>query len=222
MSHARLGDTEVRWLGGALWLRRPGGTLLIDAPSGVDARLPDDDLDAVLLTSGRIGAIGGLLAVLARLRRTAPLPVVVGIGEDRAASIADVWSRHWPHGFPIDLDARRPGEVDLPAFLATTTAVHAGEPAGEGVVAVPAVGVRLVTPEATVAYAPACRPGTTLDRLVLGADLAVLTVGTAPFPRSAHAWRASAEEAGRIAGGARAAWLVGDDGEWLGPPAPAH
>lgn len=225
MTAARVGDLEVRWLGGALWVRHADGTLLIDAPSGVDALLPDDGVDAVLVTSGRIEAIGGLLPLFARLdgrRRGAPLPLHAPLGDERAAGIVDVWTRLWPRGFPVDHDARRPGAFDVAPFLVSTAPLLGGEPAGDGVVGVPVVGVRLRADGATLAFAPACRPGTAVERLVQGADLAVVTAGVRPLPRSEGAWRASPEEAARLAAGARAGWVVGDDGGFLGRAAPPN
>jgi hypothetical protein len=221
----RLGDTEVRWLDGALWLRHPTGTLLLDAPSGVDRLLPDDRVDALIVTSGRIAAIAGLLALFARLdpaRRGAPLPVHAALGDERVSALAEVWSRCWPRGFPIDLDARRPGTFEVPPFRVTTVDLSAGEVSGDEVVRAAAVGVRVDTPDASIALVPACRPGTTVERLIRGTRLAVVTAGVTPMPRAPHPWRSTPEEAARLAAGAREGWVVGDDGAWLGPAAPPN
>lgn len=179
MSRWVRGGTEVRWSAGALWVRSGGTTLLVDAPPGVEGLLPDQGVDHVLLTSGRVRAVGGLLGLLAAVDtpEAAPLEVHTVLGDERAFALADVWSRHWPHVRPVELDGRRPGTFTLPSLLVTTALLPGAELVGGAGVPTTVVGVRVRTADATVACAPPCRPGTTVGRLLSGADLALVTLG---------------------------------------------
>jgi hypothetical protein len=211
------GDTTARWLAGALWVRYRDAAFLVDAPSGVAPLLPGEPLAGLVLTSGRIETVGGLLVLLAHLdsrRGGAGLPMHVALGEERGFALVEVWQRHWPRGFPVDVDARRPGVFDVGPFEVTTVELVGGEPAGGEVVATPVVGVRVRTPDATVVVAPSCRPGTTLERVLRGADLAVVTVAsTGPVDPT---WYTTRDQAAALLDRAPAGWMVGDDGALLG------
>lgn len=202
------GGTEVRWLsGGALWVRSARATLLIDAPPGVERTLPDASVDHLVLTSGRLEALGGLLGLFAAVDGPGePLDVQVILGDERASALADAWSRHWPRSREVEVDARRPGTYPLPPFVVTTIELAGAEELGGRVSPVPVVGVRIRTPDATIAFAPRCRAGTTLARVLGGADLAVATVGGPP------GWSTDPAAAGR----AGATWVADP-----GPPGSA-
>ncbi len=232
MSRLVRGATEVRWARGALLVRYPPGAVLVDAPPGIEDELGDalPTLAAVFLTSGRIRATGGLLGLLSALEpHRSPervLPLHVPWAEERGSALAELWSRGWPGRFPVEVDAQRAGAtVDVSGIEVTTAPLRAGEPTWHpgSVVPVPALGVRLRTPDLTVALLPASTPSTAGRRLCEGADLAIVEVGVAPWPRPAEgdpAWRPTAEQAIALSSGAGESWLVGDDGRWLGDESP--
>lgn len=217
----------AEWLGGALYVSHGADALLVDAPSGVDALLGDRAarLRAVVLTGGTVRQVGGLVPLLCALERWraagTALPVHVPLGEERGAALADAWVRHWPDRYDVTVDAERPGATfDEGPFAVATFALRAGEPRWRIGTVEPrtAVAVRVTTPDRSVAFVPAAVPSTAVERACRGADLAVIEVGVVPWPRTAERWRPTAEEALRLAAGAKEAWLVGDDGRWLGGP----
>jgi hypothetical protein len=211
----------VEWIrGGGLWIRWDRGGLLLDAPPAA-AALGEELalLRAVVLTSGRIQSVGGLLGVLAASDRwrlpELPLPVHVLLGEERAAWIAETWERGWPERTSVALDAEVPGALfDVGPFEVKTVPVSACEPdfrAGT-LQAIPAVGLRLHGP-IDVAWIPGAAPGPAVEHLCRDADLAVVEVGVLPWPKGGR--RLRREDAIAAAAGARLLWLVGDDGERL-------
>ncbi len=217
MSRFAVGDTRVAYVSGAVHVAHPLGELLVEAVPG---SFPG--LSAVILTSGRIRSVGGLLALYAALephRAGRPLTVHALLGEERVFAITDVWTRLWPRGFPVDLDARRPSTFELPPFGVTTQELVTGEVQGGEVVPMPGLGVRIRTPDLTLAFVPAARPGTGVERLCSGVELAIVEVGRLDWPKTAHPFRATVDQASALAAGAEALWIVGDDGTWLGEEA---
>jgi hypothetical protein len=153
----------------------------------------------VVISSGRSSAIGGLWSLLDRLEPPAPdrppLPLCAPLGDERVAALAEAWARTAPAPLPLDLDLRRPGTFAIGPFVVTTLELVGGERGGT----VPAFGVRVRTPDATVVWVPACRPGTVVERLCAGADLAVVAVGPGPNAPGPERARLEARGAARVA-----------------------
>ncbi len=220
------GSTRVRWCGGGLYVEVGGDGVLVDAPPAVAEALGPDlpRVRSVVITGGRMASVGGLLPLLAALEPHRapehPLPVRVPLGEERGAAIAEVWTRHWPDRYPVEVDAARPGaRFDVGVIDVETLAVRAGEPVWRAGVVVPRVqlAVRLRTPELLVAFVPGAAPGTVVSRATRGADVAVIEVGVLPWPRTDARWRMSAAEALAAADHGGVLWLVGDDGAPVSP-----
>ena len=86
-----------------------------------------------------------------------------------------------------------------------------------------AVALTLVTPDLSATLLPSCTPSSGGQRLCTGVDLAVVEVAAAPWPRIGEGqpvWRATPGRAIELVVGAGEAWLVGDDGRWLGDDRP--
>lgn len=217
------GRTEVLWHGGGLEVAVGPDALLVDVPAGIERALGDrlGRLRAIVLTGGSPRAVGGLVPLLCALEpwRDAELTVHVPIGDERGAALAEAWARHWPDRFPVTVDAERPGATfDAGPFGVTTFEVRAGEPRWRLGAVDPrvAVAVRVRTDDLTVVLVPAASPSTVIERACRDADVAVVEVAAVPWPPTAERWRPTAEEALRLAAGAKEVWLVGDDGNWLG------
>lgn len=216
---------SASWLDGAVYVEYGGAGLLLDAPPGIVDRLGDrlPNLQSVLLTSGRIGAVGGLVPLLVALERwrvrDVPLSLRFLLGEERGATLAETWVRCWPDAYPLTLDAEVPGTTfDVGALTVSTVALRAAEPRwrlgrAEPVVA---VAVRVVAPGASLAWVPGAAPDRAVKRACAGVDLAVIEVGAVPWPPTAGRWRMSVADALEAGGDAGALWVVGDDGR-LGP-----
>lgn len=232
MSRLVRGATEVRWVRGSVVVRHPTATLVVDVPPGVEVELDDvlGEVSAIVLTSGRIRTTAGLLGLLAALEPhrapEATLTLYVPWGEERGAALADTWSRLWPGRFVVQVDAERAGaRFEVGAIRVETHPVRAGEPQWhpDSVAPVPAVALRLATDDLAVAVLPSCTPSTAGQRLCAGVDLAIVEVAAAPWPRTPEGggvWRATPERAITLVAGAGEAWLVGDDGRWLGDDRP--
>lgn len=219
------GPLTVHWLEGALLLERRGEALLIDVPAGVVPPLRAlsalGRIQAILLTSGRIQAVEGLVPLLCALEpwraSRAPLTLRTCLGEERGPTLTSAWSRAWPDRYPLLQDGLAPGAEDaLGAFSVRTLPLRHGEPHWREGRVEPAVGVavRVRTEEATVAWVPGAAPSPAVRRACRGVDLAVIEVGVTPWPPSDEPWRltlAQALEAGEEAG---EVWLVGDDGRF--------
>lgn len=188
----------VRLVGG-LWIQTGADALLIDpgpAASGLGSELAA--LRAVLLTSGRMSAVGALPSVLeaAAAWREVELSVHHLLGEERASYLVEAWQRGWPDRYPVSLDARPPGDrFDLGAFAVTTRRVGRGDPV---------VGVSLRGP-LKIAWVPAADPDAPVAAVCRGADLAVIQVARGHSPLAAIA---AAEGAGLL-------WLIDEAGEPL-------
>lgn len=219
---ARVGQAEVTWLDGALLVALPHGAVLVDAPPGVERALADTGrlgtVTGVVVTNDRWRAVGGLLGVCAAITeargRRPGLHLVHPLSCERVVTVADAWSRGWPAGVRLDVDGVVPGEpVQLPDGVeATLVPLALAEAAGGSVVPVAGCGVRLDVGGHTIAWAPAARPGTSLARLAAAADLAVVECGRRPGPETEPPWRPGLADASAAAIGARAFWVVGDDG----------
>jgi hypothetical protein len=198
--------------------------LLIDAPpsslDGLAAWLPQ--VRAVVITSGRLSAVGGLLPLLCALEPhrglDAELTLHVPPGDERAPSLAEVWVRHWPDRYPLVVDSERPGTTfEVGALTVTTQPLTTGELTRTGVQELEAIGLLLQTPDLSVGYFRGRAELPKLERW-LRTDLAVLEVGVAPWPRTDRPLRLRTDEAAQVARHTQELWLLGDDGRWLDPP----
>ncbi len=219
------GGVTVRWLGGGLLVEHDGSALVVDAPPGVTGAIGDalPGVQAVLLSSGRLQAVGGLVELLVALephrRSGVPLSLRVPLGEERGVTIAEAWVRGWPDRYPLTLDAQLPGCVfDIGGLQVSTVPQRSGEPVWRTseVCDQLAVSVRLQATGATVVWMSAAAPGPGVARACRGADLAVIEVGVLPWPRTEQRWRLSLTDAVEAGGEAGEVWLVGDDGRFLG------
>lgn len=206
---------QAEWLGG-LALRGPEGVLLIDAPNTL--RLPDDwatQVRGVVLTSGRIDAISGLLRVLADA--TGPVHVLHGLHDDRTPALLGLWAQTW-RGAEVLADAAPPGtELDICGAELTLHPLAGAERISAEVRPATTHGLHLRLPNHTIAYLPSARASATANRLCADAHLAVITVGARDWPRTDAVWRTRVDEAARIGASAGELWIVGDDGErWEG------
>lgn len=214
------GETEVRWLGGGLFLRWRDHGFVLDAPADVvDALGPDLPLvRAVVLSGGRAGSVGGLVPLLTALaphRHGVPLDLRLPLGEERGAALAETWMRAWDQPYPLVVDAERPGGVlQLGPVEVELVPMKAGEWdwRTEQVRSRVQVALRVRTPDARLVWVPGSAPGTAVVRACRDAQLAVLEVGVVPWPRHDGRWRLSETEAVQAGGDADQLWLVGDDG----------
>lgn len=226
------GEIEVHFAHGGIWLwnTAPSGPhgVAIDAPAGMAAAIGADlaRLSAIVVTSGRARAIGGLIELLeaTAAHRDPALPLVLHVpfGEERGAALADLWVQHWQGRFPLTVDAERAGvRFDAGGMQITTVALRAAEPdwAARDVVPRVAIGVIAEHAGARVAILLGAAPDPGLERHCAGADLAVIEVGVLPWPRSDVAWRLRPDQAIAVGAGARALWIVGDDGRRIEAPA---
>ena len=217
------GDFSIRWWDGALLVRRRDVAVLVDVPAGTVLGEEACRLQSIVLTSGRMQAIGGLLPVLAELEPhrlvQVPLRVHCPLGEERAPALTAAWSQGWPDRYPLTIDSAIPGgqfEVDVIGLQ--TFPVRSGEVRWRSgrVDSRIAVALKIMVPEATVVWMPAAAPAPNLMRLCAGADLAVVEVGVESWPRTKGRWRLSISDALKIGAGAGELWVVGDDGS-MGP-----
>jgi hypothetical protein len=215
------GALRVRWLGGCVVVEHGGDIVLVDVPEGTAGRLTDDELARVstlVLSSGVLRDHAGILPILeARSRWTAdPVQVVLPLGEERAASVLEAWQRGWADSPGVVQDAVHPGaSVTVGALTFEAVPIGRGEPRWQpepAVQPVIALGWRIRCRDATVAIARSPVPDRAVERLLHGADLAIVEVGVETWPRSERRWRLRPDEAARVASGAGELWLVGDDG----------
>jgi len=219
---------EVRWLGGGLYLEAQGQGLLIDAPTGVAKVLTAmetlERVQSVILTGGRLLSVDGLLGLLCALEPHRPedhsLELRFPLGEERPATLASAWRSGWLPRYPLSLDGMMPGEsLCAGPFTVYTQRILRGEPRWRptpGVERVVAMALRVEVAGVSVAWVPGGATSRSMARLCQGVDLAVVEVGVQPWPRSAHRWRLSMDDAVNIASEADSAWLVGDDGRPMG------
>jgi hypothetical protein len=209
----------VQWLGHALVVHSRRTRLVIDpGPSAITP--PVDHLDAVILTSGRMHAIGGLLPLLGALagaRTNRALTVVHPLGDDRAPAVTAAWQHGWSDDLELVLDAVVPGQpIDVGDLEIQTFALRCGEPAWSEANAVrnlTGMGLEIRRGDARVVWVPSTVAGAQIHKRCTGAALAVLQVGAIPWPKSERPWRMTVDQAVAAAAGAEVVWLVGDDGE---------
>lgn len=217
---------SVHLVGSGLYLDLRGDGLLLDAPGGVDERI--DAIGAlgrirgIALSGGRIESVGGLVPLLCALephRLDQSLPLRFPLGEERGASLADVWVRGWAEDQPLEISAEAPGSVlDLGPFSVRTFPIRRGEPRWRPqphVIGASAVAFRVEVEGLVVAWVAGAGPGGAVRRACDGADLAVVEVGVKPWPPSDQPWRMSVADALTWSGTVETLWLVGDDGEAL-------
>lgn len=222
MSDWSQGPVRARWVG-ALWVHTRAGGILIDAPAGVSRALDDADglrdLRTVIVSTNRLRSVEGLPALceaVARVRgKDAVLHVVHGLDCPRVAAIADAWTRGWPDSTGLALDGVRSADpIDLAGDAQVTlTSLTVAEPGpGGGVVPVSGAAVRVSVGGAELVWVPAARPNAAHARASVGADLAVLEIGRAPWPKVDQPWRPTLAQALAQAQHVGVAWVVGDDG----------
>jgi hypothetical protein len=221
------GDARVRWMGGGLLVEAGGEGLVVDAPAGLADALRRlgalGRVHGVVMSSGRMGGLRGLLGLLEELAtvRRAEWPVAVWgpAGDERIPALVEAWQRGWPGRFPVALDGVQPGDsADLGAIEVSFLAIRHGEPVwGERphVAAAPGCALRLVAAGLCVVYVPGAAPSASVARLCRGADLAIVEVGVREWPASDRRWRLSLAEALEAGAEAGELWIVGDDGALL-------
>lgn len=212
---------SVRWLDGALLISRGPLSVLVDAPPNTDLGADAGRVQAIVLTSGRMRAIGGLLPVLASLEpyrlQDAAIQLHFPLGEERGAALTEAWVQGWPDRYPLTLDAEFPGGQFIACGLQfDTMPLRAGDPRWRdgSVDDAVAVAVRITAPEATVVWIPGAAPQSGLGRMCDGVDLAIIEVGMLDWPRTAERWRLSLTDAMKIGANAAELWVVGDDGSF--------
>lgn len=222
MSDWSHGAVQARWIG-ALWVRTPRGSFLIDAPAGIARALAEadglHDLRTVIVSTNRLRSVEGLPGLceaIARARgKDAVLHVVHGLDCPRVAAIADAWTRGWPDSTGIALDGVRSADpIELAGDAEVTlTSLTAAEPGpGGGVVPVSGAAVRVSVGGVDIVWVPAARPNAAHARASVGAALAVLEIGRAPWPKVEQPWRPTLPQALAVSQHADAVWIVGDDG----------
>lgn len=216
------GDTAIHWIGGGLLVHHAGRSLLLDAPvnAAESCRRALPTLDTVVLSSGRMHSVRGLLALLeARsTQHPGPLTVLSSASDERVPAIVEVWTRGWPERGQVQLDGLLPGDaIELDDLRLALLPLTRGEVGPRGVHAAPGCAVRLTTPDTSLVWLPAAGPGPVARRLCTGADLAVVEIGLQPWPSSERRWRLTTQEAIDAAQGAGELWMVGDDGRFVDP-----
>ncbi|MCB9672056.1 MAG: hypothetical protein H6736_13520 [Alphaproteobacteria bacterium] len=161
----RRGAVQAELVDGRVWLGLDGRGLALDAPAGGPLDRP---VHGVLVTSGRIDRVAGLLGML--VDREA-LELWVPLADDRAALVGELAHQAWDRD--VAVDALAPG-ASVP-FGRAELEVHALE--GDAAT----LGVRVVHPDATIVYLPRAKAGAAVRRLVRGADLVVPEPGAWPL-----------------------------------------
>jgi hypothetical protein len=211
------GGARVRWLG-AVHLELAGRGVLIGAPRGAVTALGAsvDALEAVVLPSGHMRLLDGLVPLLAARTVSHPLEVISLVGEPRAMALVDAFGRGWSGRVQPRVDVVMPGQsLDVAGVEIDTRAARAGEPLGDAVERVTACGVRVRAAGLELVVVPSCAPSRGWRTFVGRADVAVVEVGVKPWPSGARPWRHDAAGAIAAARDASQLWLVGDDGRPL-------
>ena len=210
--------SDPRWVDVSLYIPTAQGGLLIDAPEGVTRGLDRQGLlshvRTIVISSDRMTAVSGLPALLGALDASGlPAPSVIHLVTDRRTPLlVTSWNQGWTPTQPVSSDAIMCGmPFDLEGAHLVFTELPLAE-CREGVVR-PTHGcaVQVHRPSGTLTWLPTCRPTTRLRPLCEGVDLAVIEVGTLAWPRSAHPWRLSLQDAIGFGSRANDLWLVGDD-----------
>jgi hypothetical protein len=217
-------ECEVHWCGGGVLVRGTETSLLLDCPVGVEHYLGElaGELDAVVLTSGRIQAIGGLIGLLesvSRHKRRGELTIYSGLGDEKGPALVDCWTRDWRSAIDIHLDLSTPGRV-LPIGGASvrTESVPHSEPlwCEERVVSTFGNALRVQIGATSIAWVPGAGRHPIIGRLCQGANLAIIEIAGVPWPAGGAGCRLTREEALRVGAMADAVWLVTDAGERVG------
>ncbi len=229
MSRWQRDGLVVQWIDGGLHLSAGGDGLLLDTPVHAATQLDAaalGGLRTVALSSGRAHSVRGLVALLCAMEPhrspTVPLRLRFLAGEERGPMLAEAWTRGWGR-YAVSIDVEQPGAVfDVGAMTVRTFALAGGEPywgPRPGVDRITTLGFRVNVGDTVVAYAPAAAPTNAVRRLLDGAALAVVEVGAAPWPRSAHRWRLNLSEALMASSTAQDVWVVTDEGQFAGDEA---
>lgn len=217
--------SQARWIGGALWLDGKHGGVLVDAPDGVHRALDAagllPSLQAVVISSARTRSVAGLLALWDAMGRASrrTLTVIHTLGDERTPLLCQAWSQGWPDGVRIDLDGIAPGGItDVAGVEIELVPLRLGEASWSppAVTPVAGCGLRLRHGGRVIVWVPAARPGTASVRLCQGANLAVIEIGTGPWPASEAPWRMSYADAAKAGAGADEVWIVDDLGQRIG------
>ncbi|TVQ87403.1 MAG: hypothetical protein EA397_18995 [Deltaproteobacteria bacterium] len=220
-------DLHIHALRGGLLLRASGRWVLIDAGQGLSISLRDEiaqKLHAVLISSGSMSSIGGLFPLLHR-RAMAPEPTLIAspLTTERPAYLLEAWQRGWPEAPPLILDAIHPGgrleigEVTFEAVGLEAGEIEPGSP--PQLTSAPCLGWSIRGAHHRVAVARRGAPSRSLDRLLAGADLAIIGIDRTPWPPSARPLRLSPEHAARYETSAKELWILEESGEPYGGPA---
>lgn len=170
------GPVRVERIGGALWIEHRGEGVLVDAPPGTASSLGDrlGRLRSVVLTSGRLERVSGLVSVLGALVApgSAGLTVRFPLSDERGALLVEAWQRAWPDR-EVTVDGVGPG-AELEIVGADVLTVALSDPGGEP----PPMGLRFVFPGGpALAVLPRCRLDGAVRRAGRGADLLVIEPG---------------------------------------------
>jgi len=222
--HRSLPDVDVSWIGGGLLLDTGSAAILVDAPVGAAEAVARHGLlhrlHGVVLSSGRMASVRGLLGVLHTLAphrgEQSPLAVWAPAGEERAPGLVDAWQRGWERRYPVVLDAVHTGNSDrIGPFQVTFAPIQHGEPTwcAEGEVrAAPGAAVQIQVGTTRVVWVPGAAPTPAVRRACRHSDLAAVEVGVVAWPPSDTPWRMTLGDAIDATQDAREVWLVGDDG----------
>lgn len=213
---------EVRWTGGGLLIRTRRAALWIDAgPAGLfgEPALVRDA--AIVLTSARTQSVGGLLGLLDATEPLRP-SLIYPLGGERVPLLVSAWSSLHPERQDPTLDGIIPGQpVDVGELHLATFPLRCAEAVrqsdGAEVHPVQGMGVQVHVDDLRITWIPASAPGTRVERYCRGSQLAVIQVAALPYPSTERPWRATLDDAIRLAEGAEEVWLVGDDGRVVGP-----
>ncbi|MFT4621454.1 MAG: hypothetical protein ACI8PZ_000106 [Myxococcota bacterium] len=211
------GDVQAEWLG-ALHLTHRGRGVLLGAPAGIAESLGPavDTLDAVVLLTGQLRTLEGLLGLLAARTVPQPMEMVSFVGEPRAMALVDAFGRGWSECAQPVVDVVQPGQsLVVGEARLSTRAARCGEARGSVVASVAGGGARVSLGGLDVAYLPGVAPSSGWRAFVGSAHLAVVEVGVLPWPRTEGPWRHDLSAAIRVGAGADRLWLVGDDGQPL-------
>lgn len=214
-------------LPGGVLLRLDGRWVLIDAGAGVDRALPDDPathLHALLLSSGSMSDLAGLIPLLARRSLgSAPLLVCTPLATDRPGLLIEAWQRGWPDHLELILDGVYPGaEIEIGRAKLRAVGLerpedHPGAPGPKA--SAPCLGWSATCGRHRIAIARAGAPGRNLDRLIVGADAAVLGSASPQPTLKGRPLALRREQAERYRESVKTLILLDSDGQPC-PPAP--